>query len=138
MANIEIKKLPESIVASTRMRVDSYNDFFKVVPAMGEKMKKHNAVCAEPFYCFNIYHSNEYREEDIDVEICEAVVTKLPDADGVIYKTIPGYETAACIYHKGPYSTLGKSYNLLFKWLEESGYKMIDSPRESFIDYYRP
>jgi effector-binding domain-containing protein len=36
--------------------------------------------------------------------------------------------------HKGPYSGLSKAYAFVFKWIEENGYQIADSPRESYID----
>ncbi|HPO50518.1 MAG TPA: MerR family transcriptional regulator [Spirochaetota bacterium] len=134
MFDVKLKELPEVIVASTRTIIKNYDDLFKVVPAMGEKMKKHGAVCSKPEYCFNIYHDGEYKENDIDVEICEAVEKKLADKDGVIYKKISLVKTAACLYHKGPYKTLGKSYGILLEWIEKNGYKISQNPRESYID----
>ncbi|MBL8028349.1 MAG: GyrI-like domain-containing protein [Fibrobacteres bacterium] len=132
--SIEIKTLPEVYVASMRLTIDKYDDLHTVAPAMGKKMKKHGAECREPFYCFNIYHDGEYRERDIDVEICEAVKKPCKDGDGVIYKKLPEVKKAACLYHVGEYSKLGKSYAKLFKWLEENGYRSSDHPRESYID----
>lgn len=134
MNEIKLKSLPEVIVASMRVIIDEYNDLHNVVPQMAKKLQKHGVVCKDPFYCFNIYHDGEHKETDIDVEICESVVTAKKDADGVIYKKIAKVETAACYYHKGPYSKLGKSYEELLIWIETNNYEMIDNPRESFID----
>ncbi len=134
MNQVNLKELPEVIVASMRMTIPNYENLNEVVPAMGEKMRAHGAICREPAYCFNIYHDGEYKESEIDVEICEAVVASCPNTDGVVYKKIPAIQTAACIYHQGPYSTLGKSYAEVFKWIEANGYQACAPPRESYID----
>jgi DNA-binding transcriptional MerR regulator len=134
MSTIEIRELPEVVVASMRTKIPSYSALFSVVPPMGETMKKQGAVCRKPEYCFNIYHDGEYREKDIDVEICEAVVEARGDGDGVIYKKIPAVRTAAVIMHKGPYEDLGKSYSAVFSWIEDNRYIIDGNPRESFID----
>ncbi|MDC7240834.1 MAG: MerR family transcriptional regulator, partial [Spirochaetales bacterium] len=129
-----IKSLPEVIVASMRTTVPDYSSYFTVVPKMGEYMEKVGAVCAEPAYCFNIYHDGEYRESDIDVEICEAVVKAEKESEKVKFKTIDAIPEAACILHKGPYETLRESYNTLFDWIGRSGYRSCGLPRESYID----
>lgn len=134
MSTIEIRELPEVIVASMRTTIPSYNALFSVVPPMGDIMRKQGAVCRKPEYCFNIYHDGEYREKDIDVEICEAVIEAHMDSNGIVYKTIPAVPTAAVIMHKGPYEDLGKSYSELFSWIEENGYMIDGNPRESYID----
>jgi DNA-binding transcriptional MerR regulator len=134
MEKVTIKKLPDIIAATYRRVIPDYNYLFTMAPEMGKKMNKHGAVCSEPAYCFNIYHDGEYKEKDIDVEICEAVVKKLPDADGLVYKKIEGSEKAACIYHRGPYEKLGNSYAVIMKWIESNKHDIAGNPRESFID----
>jgi len=134
MNQVFIKELPEVIVASFRTIILDYDALHTVVPEMGVKMTKHGAVCREPAYCFNIYHDGEYKETEIDVEICEAVRDYCENSDGVEYKKIAGVETAASIFHQGPYSTIGKSYATLLEWIKVNGYSIDDNPREAYID----
>lgn len=131
---VVIKELPEVIVASMRTVVPGYDTFFDIVPKMGEYMQSVGAVCREPEYCFTIYHDGEYRESDIDVEICEAVAKPCRESEKVKFKTIPAVATAACIMHRGPYDTLRETHNHLFTWIESHGYKPVENPRESYID----
>lgn len=132
--DVIIKALPEVTVASKRVIVQSYDDFFQVVPAMGEVMKKQGARCAIPEYCFSIFHDGTYKESDIDVEICEAVIEASQDSDGVAYKEIAAVPQAACLLHKGPYSTIGNTYAKAMRWIQDNGYEMSDNPRESYLD----
>ena len=134
METIEIRELPEVIVASHRTTIPDYNTLFKVVPPLGEIMIKQGAKCRKPEYCFNIYHDGEYREHDIDVEICEAVEDFCSDGDGIVYKKVDAVPTAAVIMHKGGYDSLGESYSKIITWIEETGHEIIDHPRESYID----
>jgi DNA-binding transcriptional MerR regulator len=129
-----IKSLPEVIVASMRTVVPSYDTYFDIVPKMGEEMEKKKAVCAKPAYCFTIYHDGEYKKENIDVEVCEAVESYCEDSDMVKYKKVNKVDRAACVLHKGPYKTIGETYALLFNWISENGEKPIGLPRESYID----
>lgn len=134
MEKVEIRELPEVIVASYRTTIPDYNALFKVVPPMGEKMIKQGAVCRIPEYCFNIYHDGEYREKDIDVEICEAVNEAREDGGGIVYKKVDAVPEAAVIMHKGGYDSLRKSYSEIMTWIEDNGYEIIDHSRESYID----
>lgn len=131
---VQIKSLPEVIVASMRTKVASYDNYFDIVPKMGEYMKSVGAVCREPAYCFTIYHDGEYRESDIDVEICEAVVAPCQESEKVTFKTISAVSEAACLNHKGPYKTIHETYNRLFQWVADQGYDVSDNPREFYID----
>lgn len=132
---VVIKEIPECIVFSKRQIIESYDTLMKLVPDIGKEVIKANPTlkCAEPEYCFNIYHDNEYKEKDIDVEICEAVVEFGKETNGIIFKKIPAI-TAATVMHKGPYRNFGAAYAFIFKWIEQNNYIAIDSARESYID----
>lgn len=132
--HILVKELPEVIVASMRTIIPNYDALFYVVPPMGEEMERLGCVCAVPEYCFNIYHDGEYKDHDIDVEVCEAVTEKKADSDKITFKVIQRVEKAACVLHKGPYRDFPKAYNAVLRWVEENGYEIIDNPRESYID----
>ncbi len=129
-----IKEIPEVIVVSKRLCISSHRDLFYVMPEMGKTMAELGCVCAVPEYCFNLYHDGEYREFNINVEICEAVTKLQPDAAGLQFKKVPKIKMAACLFHKGPYQTLPKTYLALTSWMENNGYEPEDIPRESFVD----
>ena len=61
-----VKELPEIIVYSKRMILKSYDDYFKVIPAIGKEIGDANSgmKCSVPEYCFNIYHDGEYKENN--------------------------------------------------------------------------
>lgn len=129
-----IKSLPECIVASIRFIAPNYNYYFDIIPKMGKEMHRLGAVCAEPEYCFNIYHDGEYKEENIDVEVCEAVVDYCQDSDTVKFKKLESVKEALCILHKGSYKLFPNAYNFAFEWIKDNHYSVIDLPRESYID----
>lgn len=133
---VALKELPEVIVYSKRMVIPNYDYYFEAIPKIGEEAIKANPElqCAVPEYCFIIYHDGEYKDKDIDVEFCEAVTTFGKDTDTIKFKRIEKVPTAACVYHKGPYSTIGNAYAHLFKWMDDNGYTPSDNPRESYID----
>lgn len=132
--HIILKELPEVIVASVRTVIPNYDALFSIEPSMGAEMERLGCICAIPEYCFNIYHDGEYKEEDIDVEICEAVTEQKEDSDMVKFKKIEKVEIAACVLHKGSYEGFPKAYAAILRWVEENGFELIDNPRESYID----
>lgn len=110
----------------------------KSFSASGPGVRKVNRVktvlISIPEYCFVIYHDGEYKESDIDVEFCEAVTSFGKDTDTIKFKKLEKVPAAACVYHKGPYSTISNAYSHLFKWIADNGYAPCDNPRESYID----
>ena len=129
-----VKPLPGCTVASLRRVINSYDDFFTIYPEMGKQMEADGAVCEIPEYCFTIFHDGGYRSEEIDVEICEAVVRPCRGSDTVVYKKVPPVKRALCVFHRGPYSTLGSAYAFAFNYMEENSLKPSLPPRESYID----
>lgn len=133
---VAIKELPEVIVYSKRMVIPNYDAYFQLVPQIGKDVVQANPglKLAEPEYCFVIYHDGEYKERDIDVEFCEAVSSWGEPAGDIVFKKVERVPSAACLFHKGPYSTIREAYGHLFKWIEENGYAVAGPPRESYID----
>ena len=133
-APVLIKSIPEVILATMQTRIDSYDCLFDMMPKMGAEMERLGCVCAEPDYCFTHYLEAGYKEEDILVETCEAVTEKKEDTELVKFKVFPEVKEAACIFHKGSYNTLSRSYAALLKFIEENGYEICGNIREAYID----
>ncbi len=132
--NIVIKELKEVFVASMRKKIKNYGDLNKIYPEMGELMRAEKLTCAKPSYCFTLYHDKEYKESDIDIEICEAITELKEDKGELKYKKIDRVETAATLFHKGPYEILPELYSQVGDWIEKNGYEIIGLARESYIN----
>ncbi len=133
-APVLIKEIPEVIVCTMKHRIKSYDALFDIMPQMGARMEMLDCKCAQPAYCFTHYLEPGYKEEDIPVEICEAVTEKKQDSGDIVFKVLPKVPTAACIFHKGSYDTLHNSYAMLLQYIEENGYEICGNIRESYID----
>ena len=129
-----IKQLPEVTVASIRRILPDYSALNDVYPnVLGPEMERLGCRCAQPDYCFNLYHDGEYKDHDIDVEICQAVTEKKADSELLKFKTLAPV-TAVCVLHKGPYALLGDAYAFALDWVRQNGYRVCGIPRESYID----
>lgn len=133
--NPVVKEIPEVIVASVRQIARSYSDFFDITSNfMISQLEAMGCKYRVPQYCFTIYHDNEYKEKDIDIEVCEAVTELREDTEMIKFRVIEGMPLAVCVLHKGSYNNLRDAYSFTFKWIEENGYRVIGSIRESYID----
>lgn len=128
-----VKKVPAVTVAAMRTVVDSYDDFFDMMPEMGAEMERLGLICALPEYCFTQYLDEGYKEEKILVETCEAVTGKTNCSEKVKILKLPEI-TAVCIYHKGSYATFPKSYEKALRYIEDNGYEICGPIRESYIN----
>ena len=130
---MRIKTIPETIVAAMKTRIESYDSLFDAMPKMGELMEEVGCECAVPEYCFTNYLEPVYKDEDILVETCESVTEAKQALGGLYFRTLPQTQ-AACIFHRGSYSTLSESYEAALTYIEENGYEIAGPIRESYID----
>lgn len=130
-----IKDIPKILVASIRKTIKRYNELFNISSnIMARELKKLHCEKFEPNYCFTMYHDGEYKEEDIDVEVCERVVSKKENSEILKFKEISAIDTAVSILHKGSYSKFSEAYAFIFNWIAENNYEIIGRIRESYID----
>lgn len=130
-----IKDIPEFIVFSAKYTIPNYAALNEIMPALGAKVGKLNPglKCVQPDYCFNVYLDGEYKDSDINVEVCQAVTKKGKDGDDFVFKTVPAVKVVS-VLHRGAYDELGKAYAYAVQWVEQNGYKITDHIRESYID----
>lgn len=129
-----LRSLPEVIVASMKFHATSYDTYFEQIPKMGIEMEQLGAVCAEPPYCFILYHDGYYKDHHMNVEVCEAVTHHCNHSEKVVFKTLPSVPTALCILHKGPYEQLRHAYAFAYDWIKDNQYHIAGPPRESALD----
>ncbi len=132
-APVLIKTVSETIVAFMEARIDSYDRIFDLMPQMGELMEQAGCECALPEYCFTHYLEPGYKEENVLIEICEAVTSFKKGAEGLKFKTLPAVQVASA-YHKGSYSNFHETYEEIIRYIEENGHEITGPIRESYID----
>ena len=132
-APVLIKTIPETVVASMKARIESYDCLFELMPKMGTLMEKAGCVCAQPEYCFSNYPEPGCKDGDVLVELCESVTEARQELGDLRFRTMPAIE-AACVYHKGSYRSFAESYETVLKYIEENGYEIAGEIRESYID----
>lgn len=130
-----IKEIPKCIVFSATYTIPDYAALNEVMPKLAKIVAKVNPDirCVQPDYCFNVYLDGEYRESDINVEVCQAVTKKGKDGKDFIFKEVPAVKVVS-VLHRGPYDNLGAAYAYAMQWVEQNGYKIVDNVRESYID----
>jgi DNA-binding transcriptional MerR regulator len=79
-----------------------------------------------------IFHDPDYREQDVDVEVCIPVkhrVTKLNT------HLLPRCEASASITYRGPYEQTPLAYTQLLEWMSRSGMRLAGPLREVYHCY---
>lgn len=126
-----IKTIPTYHVVSFREIVPNY--FYE--GSMWEKLCRYindnRLNISESNYSFAIYNDKEYKEKDVDIEVC--VVT---EEDGISsgafsFRETEAVEKAACIMVYGQYENIAPAYNNFAYWLSNhDNYNMVGSNRQ--------
>lgn len=132
--HVLIKSIPEVTVAYMRRRIESYDGLAGLMPEMEEEMCRCCCEYALPEYCFTLYPEAGYKEEQILVEVCQAVTRETEGTKKLAFKIYPAIPTAACLMHRGSYDTLPASFEKLLRYVEDNGMTICGSIRESYID----
>ncbi len=80
--------------------------------------------------CLTLYHDDEYRERDWDVEVCIPTAEAAPETERVKMHTLPRVEMMACTIHQGAFVTINEAYQALGSWIDLNGYRICGAARE--------
>ncbi|MGD8620889.1 MAG: MerR family transcriptional regulator [Anaerolineales bacterium] len=83
--------------------------------------------------CLSLYHDDEYKEQDWDIEVCEPIESRLKGTDQIKVYELPGVETMACTLHHGPFVTISQAYDAIMRWIGENGYQITGPAREVYL-----
>jgi len=83
--------------------------------------------------CFSLYHDEEYKERDWDIEVCEPLAEMIPPGGAVKVYELPAVDAMACALHAGPFTTLQEAYDAILRWVDENGYLVCGPIREVYL-----
>lgn len=117
--NIQIimKKIPMQHVLSLRKVMPNYYCEGLLWKELGEKTGVNKNIDSEA--CFSIYHDKDYREQNVDIEVCVIAEKEYPDLNDLIYRQVDGVDMAACFMIYGPYGNISIAYKEFAYWLEQ-------------------
>ncbi|MEW5829566.1 MAG: MerR family transcriptional regulator [Chloroflexota bacterium] len=127
---VVIKKVEPLKVASIRDTIPAYSQQGALWNELEGYLAMQRVRPTGP--CFTMYYDEEYKERDVDAEVCEPIEADLAEFRNVKVRTLPGVEVAAAI-HRGAYTTLGKAVEAVIRWTEANGYRITGPEREVYI-----
>ncbi len=131
---VVIKSLESCYVLSLRKSVPDYfceKDLWK---ELCEKIQPCSTSGS-----FSIYHDQEYKENEVDIEVCAIVepmanqiANQIEDKEaGIQYRKVDRIEKAACFMVYGPYENIAVAYKEFAEWLEQHPeYEMCGDNRQ--------
>ena len=112
---VAVKQIPAQAVASVRDTIPSLRDLSQLFNEVFAYLGQHRISPAGP--PIGIYHDQEFREQDVDVEVAVPVIGSIPEGDRLKQRELPAVEEMACIIHQGSYETIGGTYGQLMAFL---------------------
>ncbi|MCL2853327.1 MAG: MerR family transcriptional regulator [Defluviitaleaceae bacterium] len=118
---VELKEIPAIKAVSLREIVPSFEDEVGQWEKMWAFIKQNGIDCKRTGY--SIYHDDEYKDEDVDMEIAVPVSDLSENKDGFVYKELEAIPLAATIQFPGPYDNYNKAIEKLAAWIEQNDYE---------------
>lgn len=127
--NVSIKSIPSYQVFSLRRVVPDYYAEGLLWKEMSAFADKNNIPVSNN--TFTIYHDTDYKEKDVDIEICAPVARMGENIGGFTYRNIEPVPIMACTMVYGPFENIAGAYLAFAGWLQEhSQYKMTGQSRQ--------
>lgn len=83
--------------------------------------------------CMAIYHDQEYKEKDADIEVAIPITGRIEVGAGAEVKNLPEARVLAVV-HKGSYETLHITYKETFDYMMKNGLEFSGPVRELYLN----
>lgn len=124
---IVMKSIPTKDVLSLRRVMPDYYAEADMWREMSEILMPYGFN--EKSECFSLYHDEDSREQNVDIEICVVVNDdNRAVPKGLIHRQIEGHEKAASIMVPGAYTNISKTYKKFAFWLEKHPEYVMEGP----------
>jgi len=118
--NVVIKSIPFYNVISIRKIVPNYFSEGELWHLLCEHIKKENLNIKDSNHSFAIYHDNEYKEIDVDIEVCIVTEEKGIEKDGVSFRKTEAFDLVGATMVYGPYENISGAYKSFVNWFDEN------------------
>lgn len=127
--NVSIKSIPGYQVFSLRRTVPDYyaeGQLWKEMSTFAAKIKLQVSNNT-----FTIYHDTEYRENDVDMEVCAPVNKMGKNTNGFVFRITEPVPFMACTMVYGSFKNIAGAYLAVASWLDEhTQYRMTGQNRQ--------
>lgn len=131
--DVRVKDTPAQWIASVRGTIPQCN----AVGSLIEEVSQALGPLAKSGMPIAIWHDKEYRDHDVDAEAGILLKQEARPTESVQVRQMPE-TTVASLIHEGAYNKLPQSYNVLLRWVKESGYEVAGPLREIYLQFSTP
>ena len=124
--DVTLKTFPERYAATVRMTIPTYEMEGMLWSVLVSETAPLHLIPDDPCYCSVVFHDQEFKESDVDVEAQKTVKGRYPDTEHVKFKTLPSV-TVASATCKGSYNQMNAVMEAVANWVTDNGYE-FDGP----------
>lgn len=124
--DVTLKTFPERYAATVRMTIPTYEMEGMLWSVLVSETAPLHLIPDDPCYCSVVFHDQEFKESDVDVEAQKTVKGRYPDTEHIKFKTLPSV-TVASATCKGSYDQMNAIMEAVANWVTDNGYE-FDGP----------
>lgn len=120
---VTLKTVPAEKVVSLKSVVADYSREEDLWKRMFEFCQKQN-IPVDKGGIFSIYPDDEYKEQDVEIEIAVPIKNLQENNGDFIYKELPEIPCTVTVQYQGSYEHITAAWNAAARWIEEQGYEI--------------
>ena len=124
--DVTLKTFPERYAATVRMNIPTYEMEGMLWSLLVSETDPLHLIPDDPCYCSVVFHDQEFKESDVDVEAQKTVRGHYPDTEHVKFTTLPTV-TVASATCKGSSDQMNAIMEAVANWVTDNGYE-FDGP----------
>ena len=129
--NVILKEVESQKVVAYRCILENPNRESLLWQQLFDFIIKENIRLPKNYRNMAIFHDLEYKEGNIDVEVCIEVEKMDVNREGIVFRETEPLKTVASMMIYGPFGNIEKGYLKLAEWLSvHPNYKMLGTSRQ--------
>lgn len=127
--NVSIKAVPGIDVISLRRTVPNYYAEGALWCELSDFVKRNHIEISS--HTFSVYHDADYKEEEVDIELCAPTAEKGADREGYVFRRVEPVPVMACTMVYGSFWNISGVYRSFAGWLQKHNqYRMTGASRQ--------
>lgn len=129
--NVTLKKIPEYPVLALRKIIPNYYGEGNLWKELERKLEEERIRLPQNTMSFAVYHDVEYKESDVDVEVCVVIQEPAAYRKSKLFRITEAVEHMACFMVYGPFENIGPAFLSFAHWLSDNDqYEMAGLSRQ--------
>jgi DNA-binding transcriptional MerR regulator len=120
---VTLKEMPQRYVAGLRKIVPSHDHSGVLWAQLTKELEPQNVQYVYPCNAISVFHDDEYKENNIDIEIQISVEGSYQDTKNVVFKKVPTILMASTTF-KGSYDQIAEVNQVVADWIKDNNYEL--------------